>query len=449
MAALCDELPQLECIFFDQSPSFHWHPGMMLPDARLQVPFYADLVTVVNPCSRFSYLNFLKEQKRLFRFAILENNFILRREYNAYCQWVVNQLDSLRFHHKVVDVHYEEEEGCYAVMVHNLSSDAMQFYYGKHLVIGAGSVPSGPHPTSPNGGGAGSVTCSETNDVGPVIFHSADYLFYKEALLKQPSISIIGSGQSAAEIFYDLLQHSDNVKSMYWFTRSERFFPMDYSKFALEMTSPDYIDHFYSLDADKKHEVLRNQSLLYKGINASLIDAIYNLLYEKFYDRSDCKVFMHPNMSLKNIAIKDKGLELEFHHTDLDESFVHTTDAVIMATGYKPSVPEFIQSVKERLGPIPSFPNGEGGASVTSIMDESILKGVRFHVNRNYSIDINASEIFVQHAELHTHGFSAADLGMGPYRNATILNTILGYEHFAMEKQVTFQRFGLPGNAGS
>jgi len=31
---------------------------------------------------------------------------------------------------------------------------------------------------------------------------------------------------------------------------------------------------------------------------------------------------------------------------------------------------------------------------------------------------------------------------MGPYRNAIILNSILGYEHFVMEKNVAFQRFG-------
>jgi hypothetical protein len=39
----------------------------------------------------------------------------------------------------------------------------------------------------------------------------------------------------------------------------------------------------------------------------------------------------------------------------------------------------------------------------------------------------------------HTHGFNAPDLGMGPYRNAIILNTILGYEYFPLEKDVPFQ----------
>jgi len=60
LAALCADIPGLDSIFFDQSPEFNWHPGMMLSSARLQVPFYADLVTIVNPRSKFTYLNFLK-----------------------------------------------------------------------------------------------------------------------------------------------------------------------------------------------------------------------------------------------------------------------------------------------------------------------------------------------------------------------------------------------------
>ena len=97
MAALADGIDNLECAFIDKQPEFNWHPGMMIPGTSLQVPFYADLVTVVNPQSKYSFLNYLRHKKRLFRFAIHENNFISRREYNNYCQWVAAQLTSLHF----------------------------------------------------------------------------------------------------------------------------------------------------------------------------------------------------------------------------------------------------------------------------------------------------------------------------------------------------------------
>jgi lysine N6-hydroxylase len=69
----------------------------------------------------------------------------------------------------------------------------------------------------------------------------------------------------------------------------------------------------------------------------------------------------------------------------------------------------------------------------------------QYKVNRNYSIDRH-SQLFVQNADLHSHGFNSADLGMGPFRNAVILNTILGYEHFRLEKHIAFQTFGVPDN---
>ena len=41
---------------------------------------------------------------------------------------------------------------------------------------------------------------------GGVAFHNADYLARKAELQRQRSITIIGSGQSAAEIYYELLR---------------------------------------------------------------------------------------------------------------------------------------------------------------------------------------------------------------------------------------------------
>lgn len=65
----------------------------------------------------------------------------------------------------------------------------------------------------------------------------------------------------------------------------------------------------------------------------------------------------------------------------------------------------------------------------------------RLAVQRNYSIDKNGSSVFVQNAELHTHGFNAADLGLGVYRNAVMINSILGYEYYQIEDGISFQNF--------
>src|ERR1700674_92511 len=38
--------------FFDKSADFQWHPGLLLPEATIQVSYLKDLVTLVDPMSR-------------------------------------------------------------------------------------------------------------------------------------------------------------------------------------------------------------------------------------------------------------------------------------------------------------------------------------------------------------------------------------------------------------
>ena len=398
LAAMCDAIPGPNCLFIEQNSHFNWHSGLMIPGTRLQVPFYADLVTLADPCSKFSYMAFLKAKHRMFRFAIRENYFIPRQEYNEYCQWVAGQLPSLQFNRRCESIQYQERKQYFEVVTNK------ETYCAKHIVIGIGTVPY--------------IPSFAKNRIHPLQLHSGEYLFRKEKLLKQNNITVIGSGQSAAEIFYDLLHCYE--RELYWFTRSDNFFPMDYSKFALEKTSPDYINHFYSLADSVKPNVLSRQNSLYKGVNFSLINQIYDLLD----DKQAGNIHMHPNCELLSIA---NEFDLTFRHSELQQTFRHNAGAVILATGYQSSVPGFIEPICDRI---------------------QWNEKKQYNINHNYSID-EENTIFVQNAELHTHGFNTADLGMGPYRNAIIINNILGYEYYPMEKNIAFQTFGLPISPGS
>ncbi len=404
LAALAADLPELKCIFFDEKANFDWHPGLLLPNARLQVPFYADLVTLADPCSRFSYLAFLKSKRRLFRFAIHENNFATRLEYNSYCEWVVKQLDHLHFGMRCQAILYNESEECYEVSLLNIHTRNTFVFKGRRIVIGTGTQAMLPD-------------CAK-NIEHPFVFHSGNYLNFKDSILSKGSISIIGSGQSAAEIFNDLLPYSQ-TKDLKWFTRSPRFYPMEYSKLSLELTSPDYIDHFYDLPYETKAQTLKQQCVLYKGINFSLINEIYDQLYLLSLDEASNLPGLFTNCELKGINTSSRRLGMQLLHMETEERFETSTEAIILATGYSARIPDFISPIKEMI-------NWKNGA---------------YQLNRNYSID-NNNTLFVQNAELHTHGYNSADLGLGPYRNAVILNSILGYDHFVMEREVAFQTFG-------
>ena len=407
LAALCDDIAPLNCLFFEQNKSFGWHEGMLIKGTSLQVPFYADLVTLAAPESKFSYLSFLQRTGRLFRFAIRENPYPTRLEYNLYCKWVVSQLNTLHFGSKVIKISYAEKEKLYQVEVQNTFENILQTYYCKRIVLGIGSVPSIP-------------TCIR-KPLNKKIIHSSQYCFNKNKIQNAKSVCVIGSGQSGAEIFYDLLpSYKLFKKGLYWITRSERFFPMDFSKFSLEMTSPDYINFFYSLPLSVKDRLSASQQSLFKGINHTLIEAIYDYLYIESLEKKITGIHMRNNTALKNVTESDTSLTLNFHHRLTSKDYEIEADFIILATGYKTEIPSFIDALVSKIA-----------------FDE---KG-RYAVNKNYSIDKNGNEIFVQNAELHTHGFNAADLGMGPYRNAIILNTILGYQHFCNEDNIAFQQF--------
>jgi lysine N6-hydroxylase len=406
LAALASGIPGLECIFVDQQPSFNWHAGLMLSTAKMQVPFYADLVTLADPCSPYSYMAWLKAAGRLFRFAINESYFPYRSEFNEYCQWVASRLLNLHFGYRCEAVYFNPNKKWYEVKIRHTDTAFVQLLHGKHLVLGVGTVPHLPEGIA------------ESKE--PLIFHSSNYLSNKRTLKGKQNITLVGSGQSAAEIFLDLMQESDDGAELNWFTRSDGFHPMDYSKFALELSSPDYINYFFRLDSDKRQAILKNQSYLYKGINSSLISQIYEALYLKGLDKRSILPGLHSSLEMKTVDVLHRShIKIEFQNLNTAESVKHFTSSLILATGYEYRVPDFLQPVHDRI---------------------DWLADGKYNVQKNYSID-RENTLFVQNADLHTHGFNSADIGLGPYRNAVILNTILGHENFRIESGSTFQNF--------
>ncbi|WP_144661686.1 lysine N(6)-hydroxylase/L-ornithine N(5)-oxygenase family protein [Paenarthrobacter nicotinovorans] len=409
LAALSEPVENLDCVFLDRRESFDWHPGMMLEPAHLQVPFMADLVTLADPTSHFSFLNFLKQTGRLYRFYIRENFYPLRAEYNQYCQWVAGQLESVRFSTDVLDVSYGD--GVYSLSVQG--PDGAEVLRARRLVLGTGTSPYVPD------------SCGGIVEAGGLVLHNADYLSRKSELQSKRSITIVGSGQSAAELYYELLQEIDAYGyQLNWVTRSGRFFPLEYTKLTLEMTSPEYVDYFHSLPGEQRDTLIKNQKNLYKGINSDLIDDIYDLLYTKsLTGMVDTQLHTHSSLTAAEWDPASGTHTLQLHHEEHGRDYSLQSEAVVLATGYSYKEPAFLGGIQDRI--------------------RRDTKG-RFDVERNYGTGVEPGEIFVQNAELHTHGFVTPDLGMAAYRNSVILREITGREIYPIERSIAFQQFGAP-----
>ena len=406
LACMAAPLADVNSLFLDKQQGFDWHPGMMLPDATLQTPFMSDLVTLADPTSPYSFLNYIKQQGRLYSFYIRENFFLLRQEYNQYCQWASKLLPNVRFNCHVQHIEFDESADLFIVQT------SQGNYYAKHIVIGTGPVARIP-------------TCA--HGLSGDAIHSSQYLTYKTELQKNKSISVIGSGQSAAEIFYDLLQDIDQHHyQLNWLTRSPRFYPLEYTKLTLEMTSPEYVDYFYQLPRDTRQQLNRTQHNLYKGINSELINNIFDCLYRKQLTY-ELDVNLHTNSILKAIKKNtfEQTFEMQFHQSEQSQNFSIQSEGVVFATGYKVQQPSFISGIESLI--------------------ERDEQG-QFAVARNYSIDKAHSRVFIQNAEHHTHGFVTPDLGMSCYRNACLLRAITGHEYYRVERNIAFQQFAAPGS---
>ncbi|MCA6220683.1 lysine N(6)-hydroxylase/L-ornithine N(5)-oxygenase family protein [Photorhabdus antumapuensis] len=408
LACLTQPLKDVHSLFIDQKPGFDWHPGMMLENSTMQTPFMSDLVTLASPTHPLSFLNYIKQKGRIYSFYIRESFFLMRKEYNQYCQWAVEQLSNLRFNTRVDSISYDEHASLYTLHCSDTLTGQQHQFVCKKLVLGTGPAPYIPK------------CCQPFSDQ---MVTSGNYLKNKAALQQKQSITVLGSGQSAAEIFYDLLSDIDRFDyQLNWLTRSPRFFPLEYTKLTLEMTSPEYVDYFYNLPEEKRDALNLSHKQLYKGINSSLINDIFDLMYTKRLN-GKLNVNLYTNSELRQIshAKNERDLTLMLFQHEQEQAFSLDTEGVVLATGYQYQAPTFIEGVRHLIR-----------------WDE---KG-RYGVQRNYSIDRN-NTIFIQNVELHTHGFVTPDLGMACYRNSCLIYEITGIEHYPIEKSIAFQQFSV------
>ncbi|WDZ86516.1 lysine N(6)-hydroxylase/L-ornithine N(5)-oxygenase family protein [Micromonospora cathayae] len=411
LACLTEPVAELDGVFLEARPEFDWHPGMLLESTRLQTPFIADLVTLADPTSPYSFLNYLKESGRLYPFYIRESFFPLRREYNDYCRWAAGKLDSLRFGHRVTSVGYAD--GVYTVHATVTATGEPVAFRGRHLVLGTGTPPYLPPACAGLGGD---------------MIHNSRYLEHRDALLAKRSVTVVGSGQSAAEIYHDLLSAGGD-QQLTWVTRSPRFFPLEYTKLTLEMTSPDYVDYFHALPEETRYRLEAQQKGLFKGINSDLINDIFDLLYARSLD-GPVRTRLLTNTELTSAGFDEATgtYTLGLHHVEQGRDATLTTEGLVLATGYHYRVPDFLDPVRDRIR-----------------WDDH----GRFDVARNYTVDHAGREIFLQNAGTHTHSITSPDLGMGPYRNSWIIRELTGREHYPIERRIAFQEFGVPAEIGA
>ncbi|WP_112465675.1 lysine N(6)-hydroxylase/L-ornithine N(5)-oxygenase family protein [Streptomyces triticisoli] len=424
LAALAHPLTELRTAFYEQRPHFHWHPGLLIDDARIQVPFLADLVTLADPASNWSFLNYLRARDRLFPFYFAERFHIQRAEYDAYCRWVSENLPALHHGHQVDAIRWNPEHHVFEVDFTQLDThgkaQALGRAHTRNVVLGIGTEPHVPAPFKPF-----------TDAPGVPVVHAADYLEHRDTLLAAGHITVVGSGQSGAEVFLDLLRHRPaGDERLRWIGRTEAFAPMEYSKLGLEHFTPDYTRYFHALAEPVRDRLVAAQWQLHKGIGADTLAAIHDELYRRTPDGGWPDAVLTPGVRVRTVGrLATSQLELHVEHVQQGTRTRLTTDAVVLATGYR----------ERPLAPLLTAlePHLHRDSKERPRVDE------QFRLALDPSITTTGCHIYVQNAERHTHGVGAPDLGLAAWRSATILNTVTGTETYPLPARTAFTTFGL------
>jgi lysine N6-hydroxylase len=382
--------------FFDKNPDFQWHPGLLFSEATIQVSYLKDLVTLVDPTSPYSFLAFLRAHRRMYRFINRSQARVNRKEFNQYLGWVAGRLPNVEFGAEVTEVSLEGNT--FAVRVDG------RIFNTTNVVLGTGLVPNIPPWARPH--------------LGDDVFHSIDYLDHPIDTSGKV-IAVVGGGQSGAEVVWHLLLDTAHLPAqLLWISSRPNFLPLDESPFTNELFTPAYSDYFFGLTAEQRDILLAEQRLASDGISQTLLERIYDRLYElEFLEPAGRRARLLPGQEVVDIRRTLSGCELVLR-SRWGRTSVVPVDVVVLGTGFSYDLPDALRPLADRLRwDTDGFP-----------------------VRRDFSVEWDGPanlRIYAQDAARHMRGIADPNLSLMAWRSAIIANSLLNRQLYDISGEST------------
>jgi len=394
-------------LFLDRQTDYHWHGDTLVSQSELQISFLKDLVTLRNPTSRYSFVNYLQQHGRLIDFINLGTFYPCRMEYSDYLRWVAGQFSEQCVYGDRVD-RVEPVTGIDG-SVEVLDVVSVDSHGREHrrrtrsVVIGTGGTPRIPE-----------VFQGLRDD--DRVFHHSRYLSritQQRCARGEPMrVAVVGGGQSAAEAFIDLNDSYPNVR-VDLILRSEVLKPADDSPFVNQIFAPENTHLFFDQPQPERERLISEfHNTNYSVVDLNLIEQIYGILYRQKVSKRERHAF-RCRTQVQSATAGEHGIRLHLRDvaTGLEEAQHY--DAVILATGYER------KSHKSLLAPLADYLGD-------------------FDVERSYRVKATPNlkaGVFVQGFSEANHGLSDTLLSVLPARAWEISEALLemaecgGYEH--------------------
>jgi len=386
---------RLSARFFDSRGQFEWHRGQLLPRSRMQSSIIRDLVSLVNPRSRFSFLCFLKAHSRLLQFLNTGIWFTTREEFTQYMTWVVSQLPSLSFGHLVEQIRFSGKDQLFEVDVsRGGTADTCRT---RNVVLGTGYQLA--------------RICSTT--------YSSTYLHASSLLSTRPdfgnsAVVVIGGGQSAAEAIQYILDGDRVPRKLVWIARQWTIPPLNTGNFARELFTPAFAQSHFLYTPSARASVAMESRGAESGISPALLEQVYQSLYHhKHVSGTPIELQVLPGTRVERIKKIHDGYTVASTRLCNGQQVLHDADFVVSGVGF--GLP--------RLPPI----------FVDGVPLEVRLADM---ARRDYSLNWGGPpnrNIFVQSMATESHGISDLAFTMIAHRSATIANALIGSGTFPVD----------------
>jgi L-ornithine N5-monooxygenase len=325
-------------LVIEQHENVAWQRGMLLPWTQSQVSFLKDIVTLRNPRSRFSFINYLHTIGRLDDFVNMANFLPFRIEISDYLNWVAKSLESVRvsYGRRCTEIDTTKAaDGTITGFVVRMADGST--IGAQNLVIGVGRDPRIPE-----------VFRGLPRER---LVHSTEYSLRTVDLDPQAPhrIAVIGAAQSAAEMLWETHQRMRNAQV----TMVMRSVGLEYyqtSKFTNELYFPSFTDEFYAARPEARRQVLQEMRRTnYAGVTPDMLDAIYRQVYlERLTGTQRLRMISMVDVTDARIDGDDVVLTLTDRMTGLVNEL--RCDVVMLGTGFEPALPTIVRKVAAALG---------------------------------------------------------------------------------------------------
>ncbi|WP_409492335.1 lysine N(6)-hydroxylase/L-ornithine N(5)-oxygenase family protein [Amycolatopsis sp. cmx-11-12] len=382
-----------DSVLIERDEEVSWQRGMLLPEALSQVSFLKDLVTLRNPCSRFSFLNYLHATNRLNEFVNMGSFVPYRVELADYLKWTADSLSlvDLQRGKECLDITPVWTDGTLTGWETKVADG--ETIRSRYLVVGAGRDARIPDQLR---------TVNQDR-----VIHSTQYLPRVAKLRKDfpYRVAVIGAGQSAAELFCSVQNDLPECKP----TMVMRSIGLNYyesSKFNNELFFPSHVDTFFDALPDAREQMLKEMHHTnYSGLAPGTMDSLYRTVYlDRLSGRSRLRM-----ITMNDITdARDDGDEVVLELTDRRTGEVQElrTDLVLLGTGFSPEMPRMVQEIAKSIG----------------------LSEIK--VTRDYRLEIDqpaTAAVYLQGVNEATHGIADSLLSVLAPRANDILQDILAH----------------------